>query len=184
MYRCTLPQQCQIKLDTVLSYLSAIKSYHIDRRQSFEGFDNPRMTIIIKREGRLFSGKKPNCLPITKDILVKITEEGPCMVTDLNIDAESHEALIGFMRMTELTYTAADAKKAMFSKTDLARSHISVAEGAQYVVSRLKQSKTDTDHTGVQIILAATNKQTCPLAALKRLFIQDPCSSNAPLFRF
>ncbi len=35
----------------------------------------------------------------------------------------------------------------------------------------------------MQIILAATGEPTCPLVALRKLFIQDPRPPNAPLFR-
>lgn len=31
--------------------------------------------------------------------------------------------------------------------------------------------------------MAATGERTCPVAALRRLFIQDPRPPNAPLFR-
>lgn len=47
----------------------------------------------------------------------------------------------------------------------------------------LKQSKTDTKYTGVQIILAATGEKTCRIAALVRLYTLDPQPANAPLFR-
>ncbi len=87
------------------------------------------------------------------------------------------------MRMGELTYTAAEAKKATFSEIGLTRSDISFEEGGQYATLRLKQSKTDIEHTGVQIILAATVEPTCPVAALRALFIQDSRPPNAPLFR-
>ncbi len=87
------------------------------------------------------------------------------------------------MRMWELTYTAAEAKKATFAETGLTRSDISFAEEDQYAILQLKQSKTDTEHTGLQIILAATGEPTCPVAALRRLFIQDPRPLNPPLFR-
>ncbi len=87
------------------------------------------------------------------------------------------------MRMEELTYTAAEAKKAMFAETSLTKSDIFFAEGDQYAILRLKPSKTDTEHTGVQIILAATGEHTCPVAALKKLFIQDPRPANASFFR-
>ncbi len=66
IFGSTLPNQGQIKPDAVLSYLSALKSYHIDRRLSPRGFDDPRMALIIKRGRRLFPSKKPNRLPITK----------------------------------------------------------------------------------------------------------------------
>ncbi len=35
----------------------------------------------------------------------------------------------------------------------------------------------------MQIILAATDEQTCPVAALMKPFIQDPRLPNAPLFK-
>ncbi len=87
------------------------------------------------------------------------------------------------MRMGELTYMATEAKKATFVETGLTRSDISFAEGDQYLILHLKRSKTDIEHTGVQIILVATGEQTCLVAALRSLFIQDPRPPNAPLFR-
>lgn len=71
----------------------------------------------------------------------------------------------------------------MFAETDLTKSDISFAEGDQYTILRLKQNKTNTKHTGVQIILATTGKQTCPVTAPQRLFIQDTFPPNALLFR-
>lgn len=107
---------------------------------------------------RLFSSTKRNRLPITKDILQNITEDEPFSVTDLNIDTAFKVAWTGFMRMGELTYTAAAAKKATFAETSLTRSDISFAEGDQYAILRLKLSKTNKEHTGLQIILAATGE--------------------------
>ncbi len=87
------------------------------------------------------------------------------------------------MRRGDLTYTAAEAKKATFAETGLTRSDISFAEGDQYPILQLKQSRTDTEHTGAQIIFAATVEATCPVVALRRLFIQNPRPLNVPLFR-
>ncbi len=115
--------------------------------------------------------------------LRKITEEELLSITDLNVDTAFRLALASFMRMGELTYTAAETKQATFAETGLTKSDISFAEGDQYAILRLKRSKTDTENTGAQIILAATSEPTCPVAVLRRLFIQDPRSPNAPLFR-
>ena len=167
----------------MLSYLSDLKSYHIDVRLSLKGFHNPRMALIIKGGRRLFPSKKRNRLPITKDILEKITEDKPLSVTDLNVNRAFKVAWGGFMRMEEFTYTAVEAKKATFAQTGLTRSDISFAEGDQYAILRLKRCKTDTEYTGVQIILPAKDERICPVAALRRLFIQNLLSANAPLFR-
>ncbi len=87
------------------------------------------------------------------------------------------------MRMEELIDTAAEVKKTTFAETGLMRSDIFFAEGDQYAIQRLKRSQTDTEYTGVQIILAATGERICPIAALRRLFIQDTRSANAPFLR-
>lgn len=92
-------------------------------------------------------------------------------------------AWAGFLRLGEITYTGTVLKKTSFSKTKVIRSDVSFAEGNQYAVLRLKESKTDTKHTGVQIILAATGERICPVAALARFYILDSQPANAPLFR-
>ncbi len=140
------------------------------------------MAFIIKGRRRLFPSKKRNRPPITKEIVEKITEEEFLSITDLNVDTTFKVAWAGFMRMGELTYTAAEAKKATFAEIGLTRSDISFEEWDQYSILRLKRSRTDTEYTGVQIILAATGEPTCPVAALRRLFIKDPRSPNAPFF--
>ncbi len=86
IFGTTLPKQGQIKPDTVLSYLSALKFYYIDRCLSLKDFDDPQMALIIKDGRRLFPSKKRNHLQITKYILKKITEDEPLSVTDLNVD--------------------------------------------------------------------------------------------------
>ncbi len=166
-----------------MSYLSALESYHIDRRLTLGGFHNPRIALLIKSGRRLFPSKKRNRPPITKEILEKISEEELLSITNLNVDTAFKVTWAGFMRIGELTYIAAGAKKATFAWTGLMRSDISFAEGDQYAILRLKRSKTDTEHTWVQIILAATGEPTCPVAAFRRLFIQDPYPPNAPLFK-
>ncbi len=102
---------------------------------------------------------------------------------EFNIDVAFKVAWAGFLCLGEITYTSTDLKKASFSRTRVTRSDVSFAEGNQYEVLRLKQSKTDTKHTEVQIILAATGEKTCPVAALARLYTLNPQHPHAPLFR-
>ncbi len=141
------------------------------------------MALIIKDGRRLFSSKKRNRLPILKNILEKITEDELLSVMDLNVDTAFKVAQAGFMRMGKLIYTAAEAKKATFAETAFTKSVISFAEVDQYAMLPLKQSKTDKEHSRVQIILAAIGEQTCPVAALRKLFIQTPRQANALIFR-
>lgn len=182
IYGSTLPKQGQVKPKTMSSYLSALKSYHIDRHLSFEAFDTPRIALIIKGEKRLFPKQKATRLPITKDILEKITDNEPVDLDELNIDTAFKVAWAGSLRLGKITYTGTELKKASFSEIKVTRSDVSFSEGNQYAVLRLKQSKTKTKHTSAQIILAATGEKTCLIAALSRLYTLDPQPANAPLF--
>ncbi len=89
-----------------------------------------------------------------------ITDDESLSVTDVDVNKEFKVAWAGFMRVEKCTYTAAEAKKATFAETGLTRSDIFFAESDQYAILRPKRSKTDTEHTGVQIILAATGERT------------------------
>ncbi len=126
---------------------------------------------------------KSTRLLITKDILEKITSQPTTTLEDCNIDTAFKIAWAGFLRLGKITYTAAERKKSTFVETHATKSDISFAEGDQYTVLRLKQSKTDVEHSGVQIMLAATGEETRSMAALRRLFAIDPQPANAPLFR-
>ncbi len=94
------------------------------------------MALIIKSGKRSFSSKKRNRLPITKEILEKITVEELLLITDLNVYTAFKVAWAGFMRIRKLTYRVAEAKKATFAETGLTRSNISFAEGDQYAILR------------------------------------------------
>lgn len=72
--------------------------------------------FIIKDGRRLFSSKKRNRLLITRKIFVKITEEEPLSVTDINVNTAFKVAWASFIRMGELTYTVVEAKKATFAE--------------------------------------------------------------------
>jgi hypothetical protein len=48
----------------------------------------------------------------------------------------------------------------------------------------LKRSKMDRRHEGVQIILAKTGDEACPVDALQKLLLLAPKAPDAPLFSF
>jgi integrase len=132
----------------------------------------------------MFPTIKANRLPITKNILQLITQYPISTIDDVNFDTTFKIAWAGFLRLDEITYTTSDLKKkAAFIAIKTTRSDISFAENDQYAILRLKRSKTDVNHSGVQIMLAATNETTCPVRALRRLFCMNPQPINAPLFR-
>lgn len=174
IFGSTLPKQGQVKPEIVKSYFSALKSYHIDCHLSLKAFDIPRIALINKGEKRLFPKQKATRLPITKDILKEITKHEPIDLDELNFDTTFKVAWAGSLQLGRITYTGTELKKALFYRTKITKFDVSFVEGNQYAILRLKQSKNDTEDTGVQIVLAATGEKTCPIAALARLYAFNP----------
>lgn len=88
------------------------------------------------------------------------------------------------MRLGELIYSDSDKRNPSFKDLFLTRWDAKVSESHQYATLRLKRSKTDLNHTGVFIVLAATRTETCPVDALHWLFTQDPQPPNPPFFSY
>jgi hypothetical protein len=104
---------------------------------------------------------------------------------EINIVAAAATAFGGFLRSGEFTYEARELRNiTTFQNTRLLRSDVTFSENNDHVSIRLKRSKTDTGHKGVEIIIAASNSSTCAVRALQRLFRLDPQPPTAPLFRF
>ena len=179
-----------MKPDTASSYLSALRSYHVDRNLPSDAFDNPRLERIIKGGKKLYPSIRKERHPITHDILEKIANfavnhTGPDSLDELNLDVAFKVAWAGFLRMGEFTYSLLDLKKRSFQDTKLIRSDVSFSDTYQYATLRLKSSKTDINHSGVEIILAANPSSigTCPVTALQNLVHCDPQSPQASLFK-
>ena len=98
-----------MNLDTVLSYLSGLRAYYIDRHMTREAFDAPRLAWIIKGRRRLFPHQKKDQLPITKGIFQKLTEDTPQTIDEINMDTAFEVAWADFMRLGEITYTNPEA---------------------------------------------------------------------------
>ena len=172
----------QIKPSIITSYLSALRSYHVDRRISTTVFDSPHLLRLVQGARSLFPGQKRERLPITRDILLKIT---PTLTTrdEQQVDAAFKLAFTGFLRMGEFTHAKAKEKNSTtFVTTSLTRSDITIA--ADHAIIRLKRSKTDKTHQGVSILVASIGDSCCPVQALKDLIQSDPQPPTAPLFRF
>jgi hypothetical protein len=131
--------------------------------------------------------------PITLPILRQIVNVGDDLKTlliaeqtnELNIIAAAATAFGGFLRSGEFTYKGKELRNTKtFHNTRPLRSDVTFSENNDHVSIRLKRSKTDKDHRGVEIIIAASNSSTCAVRDLQRLFRLDPQPPDAPLFRF
>lgn len=129
MYKSTILKQGQIKPDKILSYLLALKSYYFNWQLNLKGFNKPQMAFIIKGKRKLFLSKKCNYLPIIKNIFQKIIKDQALFIMDFNVITVFKLAWTGFMRIGELTYIAAKAKKATFVETSPMKSDISFEKG-------------------------------------------------------
>jgi hypothetical protein len=171
--------------DTIQSYLSAIRSIHIDRHLSLAVFEDEWLQRIIAgiRRATPYTEKK-KAAPITPDILEKLCLpwDSSIRIDDINLDTAWKVAFAGFLRSGEFTYDDR-ADKFTLELTKLTRSDVTFGEGDEHVRLRLKRSKTDLLHHGVDIVIAATASLTCPVKALRRLFQLDPQPPTAPLFR-
>jgi hypothetical protein len=185
--------QDRITGDTIASYLSALRSVHVDRGLPTSVFDDETLKRVIagikrRQPHRELSQAKPITLDIlelafsaTIDLSM-ITENQ--RIDEINTTAAATVAFGGFLHSGEFTYEAKDLhNKRSFKSTSLLRLDITFSDLDEHVTISLKRSKTDYDHVGVDIIIAATATPTCPVQALRRLFEEDPQPLDSPLFR-
>ena len=90
-----------------------------------------------------------------------------------------------FLRLGEVTYNPADViNNTRFLQTKVTRSCIRFSPNYDHLTLYLKRSKTDVDHKGVTILVAAIEGPFCTIAAMRHLFVMDPQPNDAPLFNF
>lgn len=70
------------------------------------------------------------------------------------------------MRLKKLTYTTGEKKSPSFKDLYFTRSDITFSEQDQYAIFKLKRDKTNINHTGVLIMLAAMNNTIYPILVL------------------
>jgi hypothetical protein len=172
----------RIKPATARVYVSAIRSHHVDANHDISVFNNPIIKRILDGATSMNPSTTAERLPITKDILAKLVTPNAKTVKDLNFNAAATMAFAGFLRLGEITYTKAQKDSHAFTATKCTRNDITLAE--DHMTLRLKRSKTDVNHQGVSITIAASGQPDCAVQAMKHLFQNDPQPRNAPLFRF
>ena len=168
----SLDRQGQIKPETLSSYLSALRSYHIEHELPINVFGSLR-----PKGSPSFLQTKPCVCPSLKRYSPGSPTTPPSIVNtnEINLDTAYKVAPTTWRNYLQKGLVSSQLLQ-------LTRPDVSFSEFDQYVTLRLKRSKTDTQHCGVLIIIAVTYEQTCPVAALRRLFNQDPRPSDAPLF--
>jgi hypothetical protein len=178
------PGMSRIKPTTMRAYVSAIRSHHVDANHDISVFDNPIIKRILDGAMSMNPSTTAERLPITKDILTKLVSSSAQSksIRDLNFNAAATTAFAGFLRLGEITYTKAQRDSRAFIATKCTRNDVTLAK--DHMILRLKRSKTDVNHQGVPITIAASGQPECAVRAMRNLFENDPQPGNAPLFRF
>jgi hypothetical protein len=177
------------KPDTIAGNLSALRSVHTDRQLDESVFDDPWVKRILAGVRRVEpSLTQKQATPITHALLEQLTSPkvSSDSIKDRNFDTACKVAFAGFLRMGEFTVQNSQLSESAttYKHSRLTRSDITFSDDDSHAVLRLKRSKADTTHRGVDIILAATGTSTCPVRALQGLFQAYPLHGDEPLFGF
>jgi hypothetical protein len=172
--------------DTIQSNISSLRSAHVDFGWDLQLFDSPLIKRIVAGIRRCTPKEQSKqASPMSEDILERMTAMPGNSIMDVNFNTAAKVAFAGLLRMGEFTIKKSQANESpeVFTHTRLTRSDITFAADYSHAILRLKRSKADYDHRGVDVVLAAIpSKSTCPVAALKDLFSRFPAPPNAPLF--
>jgi len=168
----------KVKPATAKAYLNSIRSYHLENGISTAILNDPRIDLVLRGGKRVHGeGERRIRLPLTYDILLRITRETRNDFDGLNVKTALCVAFAGFLRSGEFTWETWDATS---SAHHLARQHVEFINGS--VNLTLPASKTDPFRNGVVIHLAQTTSPLCPVKALTRLFQEYPRQKSEPLF--
>ena len=173
--------ECGLVTNTINSYLTVLKSLHIQLGLSTEPFGNHRLQRIIRGINRFH--RKPNqkeCLLIPRGLLVRIISllDAPDP-RDGNLYGTFCVAHTGFLWACEITRTTNDLihGHAEFAQWILTRSCIQLEE--DQLLLTLPSSKMDPCRKGVTITLSAASDAACRITAMWHLY--ELCPGWTPL---
>jgi len=164
--------------ETTKSYISHLRSYHIDKGYATDVFNDERIKRILRGVARKYGNRpKRERLEITSEILQAILVTLRYTHDDINIYAAFCTAFAGFLRIGEFTWSTWNDRSFLQS---LSRESIQFVQDG--VILQLPASKTDPFRKGVSIPLSPSGDITCPVSALRTLFERYPRPRTAPLF--
>ncbi|PPR04749.1 hypothetical protein CVT24_006895 [Panaeolus cyanescens] len=175
-----------LKHSTIKSYLSAVRSMHVDAGVSDENCSSPMLQRVLRGVKLIHGAPRNPKLPIDGPLLDRIAQlSGPLTLAgNASFDAAIKVAWAGFLRCGEFTIPS---KSKFNPTTHLSRSSITFypsIDDPSHVRLSLPASKTDPFRKGVSILLAKaqSNPSRCPVEALRKLFTLHPAPKEAPLF--
>jgi len=162
--------------ETTKSYISHLRSYHIDNGYSTNVFNDERIKRILRGAARKYGNRpKRERLEITSEILKAILVTLRHTHDDINIYATFCIAFAGFLHIGEFTWSTWNNRSFLQS---LCRESIQFVRDG--VILQLPSSKTDPFRKGVTIPLSPSGDITCPVSALRILVERYPQPARAP----
>ena len=172
---------------TIKTYLAALRHYHISMDvQCFQQSAMPKFLLVkrgIRKEKAKSYSQKPR-LPISPQILLQLKalwSTGKPESTKIMLWAACCLCFFGFFRLGEIT---CETEKAFNPDKNLSILDLAVNNHTHpdYLLVKLKGSKTDQFRKGTTIVIGRTDNELCPVAAvLQYVVARGP--SRGPLFK-
>ena len=166
----------RVKVKTMKLYLCGLKSYHTDLGFPVSAFHDDRLERVIRGIKREHAepGRRDRS-PLTRDCLLRILRHlRQPSFSNYTLKAAFTLAFAGFLRVGEFTYQRADLDLGpAFRNWHLTKSSIRISEDGSYMSVNLPASKTDPFRQGVDIMIAASGDEACPVRAMRDLYRVD-----------
>ena len=165
-----------MKVKTLKLYLAGVKSYQLDLGLECSAFIDPRLERTIQGIKRDHNEpERRSRTPLTRPYLLQILT---CLSRlDYNhvvLRAAFALAFAAFLRVGEFTYRATDISLGTsFASWFLTKNSIRLSNDRTYMELTLPSSKTDSFRKGINLTIAASNDQGCPVASMKNLLALD-----------
>ena len=113
--------------------------------------------------------------PLTRPHLLRILLQlRSTEYNEIVIRAAFTLAFAGFLRVGEFTYRQSDLVLGLaFRNWFLTKRSINLTTGGKHLELTLPASKTDPFRHGIRLLIAASNDEACPVAAITRLTLID-----------
>ncbi|KAG5724053.1 Integrase/recombinase xerD like protein [Termitomyces sp. T112] len=176
----------RVQPKTIKAYLALVRSLHVDVDLPFAALESPIVQRLL-RGIKHFHGKcnqqpvQPIMLPILTALLTHL--QPGVTPGHTSIYAACCLAYSGLLRSGKFTIGKGGKFNSSLNLSCGAIQFLSSFEVTMHIRLTLPTSKTDPFRKGVTITAAAAPSQpSCPVTALKALYISLPCDDNAPLF--
>ena len=166
----------RVKVKTIKLYLCGLKSYHVDLGFQVSAFQDDRLERVIRGIKREHAEpERWERSPLRRDCLLRILRQlQHPTYCDTTLRAAFTLAFAGFLRVGEFTYCKTDLDLGPnFRNWFLTKSSIRISADGSYMSVNLPSSKTDPFRHGVEIIIAASRDEACPVRAMQEFFRAD-----------